>query len=344
VRVYKGAGLGSFYLQVFRDLKSFGVPVTVRGKSCIEYPEPVTFVYEQAGACWMNIPYRRLNPFFALAEVVWILSGNGNAQWIAKYNKQMMEYNDGEEDNHGAYGKRLRNWPGGVDQIKWVALKLKKDNHSRQAVISLWDPIGDNLKESKDHPCNNWVGYRLRNQVLDQTVVIRSNDFIWGAPYNAIQFTHLHALVAGELGVQMGKLTYVIQNLHYYTDLYPEALGAIEEAAAFGNTEAKCIEGFGPVTDADFKHWTLRDVELGIISRGDDYWKDVVPRTIGLYTFIKELQPTPHPEHIRIAAEVLNGLPDILYGLALDFYSKSSNPVIQEVLKVAYTLTGIGAH
>lgn len=320
------------YLQVFRDLKALGHLVTVRGHRCIEFPEPVTLVYEIPGACWFIIPNRRFNPFFSLAEVVWILSGNGNAQWIAKYNKQMMEYNDGDEDNHGAYGKRIRAWPGDTDQIRHVISKLRKDPCSRQAIISLWDPIRDNLP-SRDIPCNNWVGYRLRNKVLHQTVLIRSNDFIWGAPYNAIQFTHLHALVAGELNAQMGTLTYVINNLHFYTNLYPAALGAIEEAAAFtGNLSSLETPGFMPVTDADFRNWTLRDINLGIIPEGVDYWKDVIPQVVGLFNYIKEL-PSTNVMGIAAAGDVLYRLPEPLRALAIDFYQSSHNETARAVLE-----------
>jgi hypothetical protein len=301
-------------------------------------PEPVTLVYEIPGACWMNIPNRRFNPFFALAEVVWILSGSGNVEWIAKYNKQMLEYNDGEEDNHGAYGKRIRHWPGNIDQIKHVVLKLKKDSCSRQAVISLWDPIRDNLV-SKDIPCNNLVYYKLRDKVLDQTVVMRSNDLIWGTPYNAIQFSHLHALIAGELNVQMGTLTYVIENLHFYTDLYPSALGAVEEVAAFsGNTHALEVPGFMPVTDNIFRNWTLRDVELGIIADSTpDYWEGVIPTVVGLYSFIKELNPD-NPKIVAIAGDLLYGLPEPLRSLAIDFYTPSRKESIQAVLKYEQAL------
>src|SRR5207245_339720 len=135
--------------------------------------------------------------------------------------------------------------------IKEVVSKLQSDPYSRQAVISLWDPVHDNFEVSKDYPCNNVAYYSLRDGVLDQTVVIRSNDLVWGTPVNAIQWTHIQAHVAGLLGVQIGKLTYVIQNLHYYLDEYKPTLGLLIDRAFSGEKlEAETMEGFGPLTQS----------------------------------------------------------------------------------------------
>jgi thymidylate synthase len=131
MKVYKGRGLGDFYYQMIRDITHEGREIVTRGQRCLELPEPVTLVYESPGYCWMDIPERRFNPFFALAEVPWILTGNGNAEWISYFNKQMLEYLDeGRIEFHGSYGLRMRHWTDDneelevVDQIAHVARKL----------------------------------------------------------------------------------------------------------------------------------------------------------------------------------------------------------------------------
>jgi thymidylate synthase len=354
MKVYTGKGLGDIYLSVFRDLKANGVLVHPRGQNCIEMPEPVTFVYEKPGYCWMCIPGRRMNPFFALAEVVWILSGRGDIDWIAKYNAKMRDFNDGGLENHGAYGLRIRRWNvtsnsnwavtpvvelQEVDQLAQVVRKLKGDPYSRQAVISLWDPVRDNLIKSKDIPCNNWVGYKLRQNnplfwTLDQTVVIRSNDLVWGCPYNAVQFTHLHALVAGMLGAEMGTLTYVIQNLHYYTDLYPEALGAIEEAAAtMGNVGAQKVERFGPVTQEGFDV-TKRLVPVFDSASSENYWTQTIPLMIWIHDAIKFANRDSYSSgHSRFVAKSIAELPHIFQVLTEDFYRGTKNEFAQDMMR-----------
>jgi thymidylate synthase len=338
---WEGRGLGDIYLRVFRHLKGHGKKVTIRGHKCVELEEPVTLTYTHPGFCWMKIPNRKFNPFFALAEVVWILQGRGDIDWIAPYNEQMREYNDGGPNNHGAYGQRLRDWRyevfanekdsvmsaiGEVDQIKEAVQKLQKDPNTRQAIMSLWDPGRDN-QPSKDIPCNNWVAYRLRDGILDQTVVIRSNDFIWGTPYNAVQFTHLHALVAGELGVKMGKLIYVIQNLHYYEEQYPEALGIIEEEAAWphSSVEAICGDGFRTVTDKEI----MKLVPVITEGTSEDYWNDTIPKIMGLYQLLRH---QCFEANIPIAHKMLYALPAPFHELAIDSIRDSKSPFIRKVL------------
>lgn len=332
---WEGRGLGDIYLRVFRHLKAHGKKVVVRGQKCIELDEPVTLTYTQPGYCWMSIPNRKFNPFFALAEVVWILQGRGDIDWIAPYNEQMRAYNDGGQNNHGAYGIRIRKARGeslgdagdeNIDQVAMVVKKLTEDPNTRQAIMTLWDPSLDNSK-SKDIPCNNLVAYRLREGILDQTVVIRSNDFIWGTPYNAVQFTHLHALVAGELGVKMGKLIYVIQNLHYYEENYPEALGVIEEEAAWSHSqiEALCGDNFRTVTDKEI----MKLVPVITDGKSDDYWNETIPKVIGLYQLLRN---QCFAANVPIAHEMLYSLPAPFHELAMDSIRNSKSPFILQVL------------
>lgn len=366
--VFKGEGLGSMYYQLIRHVTENGRKVTVRGNNVIELKEPVTLVYEKPGYCWMNIPNRRFNPFFALAEVYWILSGRGDIDWIAYYNKKMRDFNDGGPENHGAYGLRIRQWEtdaiagetSPVDQIQHVVRKLKADPFSRQAVITLWDPIRDNLVVSKDYPCNNLVYYSLRNGILDQTVVMRSNDLVWGTPVNAIQFTHLHALVAGNLGAKMGTFTYVIQNLHYYFDLYKDVLAnllekAFEDRDIYGGSYptpgALCVPNFDVLDEKDLivlgqnisyiqenwhKEGTWSPIRQAHFS-GDGYWNQTIPQVLWIHRILKESTEISQADIEYLAVRILTlGAP--LTELILDFLSGSKIPLNQEVVKICKEL------
>lgn len=394
MRVYNGNGLGDVYYQLIRDITNTGREVLVREKRCLELKEPVTLVYERPGHCWMNIVGRKFNPFFALAEVAWILTGNGEVDWIAYYNSRMKDFWDGYSPYlHGAYGLRIRHWPvqynaltdlsygynppvaslvagripgdedgltrarlsknGGLfllDQVSHVVRKLKADPYSRQAVISMWCPVRDNLLVSKDYPCNNLIYYSLRDDLLEQTVVQRSNDLIWGTPYNAIQFSHLHALVAGELGVEMGKFHHVVQNMHYYFDLYKPTLAMLLEKAfdAEEELESRSIFGFCPVTDAELEDLTFnlefikksyrdKDAEIPEVTSpiflGSGYWNHVIPKMLWIYTAVKERNPVFRSRLPFVAEQVL-ALGDPLMHLILDFYEGSENPWAQEVVGI----------
>jgi thymidylate synthase len=359
MRVYRGNGLGDFYYALLRTITSHGREVVVRGHRCLELPEPVSLVYEKPGYCWMNIPKRRFNPFFAMAEVYWILSGDDSADWIGYYNKRMFTFRDGENDQlHGAYGKRIRKWiypavgtipgrpdegkswhPEYLDQIRHVVRKLREDPNSRQAVINLWDPVRDNLIKSNDIPCNNIIYYSLRDGVLDQTVVIRSNDVVWGTPYNAVQYTHLHALVAGCLEARMGTFTYVVQNIHYYFDLYKETLANLLEKAhepPQGGPGALIIPNFDTVTMEDFdllgmnvetiyQAWSkiawlpLKQARF----MGNGYWCQTISWVLWIHRILKEgTENLMDQESKQYLAERILTLGSPLVEMILDFTSE----------------------
>jgi thymidylate synthase len=353
LRVWQGEGLADSYLQIYRAIKGEGKEVTIRGQRCMELPEPVTLTYTKPGNCFMYIPKRRFNIFFALAEVVWILSGRGDIEWIANYNSKMRDFNDGGPENHGAYGVRMRKWPylapkdwdadfSYLDQITETVKLLKSDSTSRQAIIVLWDPARDRSEiKTLDRPCNCLVDYKLRDGVLDQTVFIRSNDLVWGTPVNAIQFTHLQALVAGELKVKMGTLTYVIQNIHYYLDLYPETLAILDELAHWkGKLDSLSVENFDTVTEGDFRHYTAPRCCMGHLEHGNDYWREVIPRTVGIFDYIKTLKDSTLLSDLINAAELLNTLPEPIRTLGIDFYAGSSKTFYQGIAKAADELKG----
>lgn len=92
-------------------------------------------------------PARILNPAFAVAETVWHLSGSDNP-WIFDYNAQLRQYAD-DGILRGAYGPRMRNWGGEVDQLHRVVEILKDDPDSRRATIQLYDPARDTMRPQR---------------------------------------------------------------------------------------------------------------------------------------------------------------------------------------------------
>lgn len=139
-------------------------------------------------------PARILNPAFAVAETVWHLSGT-DAPWIYGYNEQLRKYAD-DGILQGAYGPRMRNWAGKVDQLHRVVEILKDDPDSRRALIQLYDPARDTAGH-KDVPCTLGFRFHLRAGRLHMSTTMRGQDVWIGLPYDLFFFTTLHELVAG---------------------------------------------------------------------------------------------------------------------------------------------------
>lgn len=151
-------------------------------------------------------PVRVLNPAFAVAEAVWILSGSDDP-WIYGYNNGPIKFAD-DGILMGAYGPRMRRWGATVDQLDEVRQLLLGDPDSRHAVIQLFDPSRDFLGH-RDVPCT--LGYRfyVRQGFLHMHTSMRSQDLWLGFGYDLFTATLLQELLAGWLGVSVGEYHHV---------------------------------------------------------------------------------------------------------------------------------------
>lgn len=161
---------------------------------------------------------RNANPFFHLAEFVWMMSGSNDVRFIEKFNKRMREYADsGTDVHHGAYGHRWRRHFG-RDQIVDAIRLLRDDPTTRRAVLGMWDPEVD-LDPHNDLPCNTHIYTRVVDHRLNFTVCNRSNDLLWGClGANAVHMTLLHELISRAAGIEQGIYRVFTNNLHMYTD------------------------------------------------------------------------------------------------------------------------------
>ena len=160
----------------------------------------------------------------ALIEFVYLLSGQ-NDPWIVKYNKQLAEYLDesvvsGEKFFNAQYGNRML-YAFGYDQLMDVIETLQKDPDSRQAGIVYRHPYRDAfIKNTKDRACNIASMFIIRGRQLHITQLVRSQDFIWGLPYNFMQFGFLTQYIAEQLGIPVGSYSEMVQSLHVYEPHY----------------------------------------------------------------------------------------------------------------------------
>jgi len=190
-----------------------------RNGPVLTIPEPVTLTIESPRERVITDPIRNANPFFHVMEVVWMLAGRRDSEWISQFNSGMTKYANYGQIN-GAYGNRwLVRWG---NQIEEVVRILCEDSSSRQAVITMWDPVHDFAPHWNDRPCNTHIYFRSYAGWLDMTVCNRSNDYVWGMMgANAVHLTYLHELIAAATGLGMRKYRVFTNNLHFYMDLYP---------------------------------------------------------------------------------------------------------------------------
>jgi thymidylate synthase len=160
------------------------------------------------------------NPAFGLVEFIWIITGNHSSHVLNFWNPSLPSFAGQGDTYHGAYGFRLRH-EFGIDQIKRAYQALLTTPESRQVVLQIWKPEIDfpdinGQPVSKDIPCNIMSLLKLREGCLHWSQIMRSNDILRGLPYNIIQFTMLHEIMAGWLGVNLGVYFHLSDSLHVY--------------------------------------------------------------------------------------------------------------------------------
>jgi thymidylate synthase len=169
---------------------------------------------------WVTSRMPAINLAFAIAEVVWIITGRNDSAFLNYFNRQLPKYAGQGETYHGAYGHRLR-FHLGVDQLDRTYEALRVKPSSRQIVLQIWDgridlPSSLGKEASSDIPCNLASILKVRDGKLEWMQIMRSNDVYRGLPYNIVQFTTLQEVMAGWLGLELGEYNQISNSLHVY--------------------------------------------------------------------------------------------------------------------------------
>lgn len=167
--------------------------------------------------------YDRIPPLsigYALAEIVWIISGDDRSEIINTWNPILKKYAGESSHYHGAYGKRIRAHFG-FDQLEEAYYCLQSCPESRQVVIQIYDtkadfPEKNGQPRDNDIPCNICSLLKVRNNKLEWMQVMRSNDILLGTPYNFVQFTSIQEILSGWLGIDVGSYNHYSDSLHLY--------------------------------------------------------------------------------------------------------------------------------
>jgi hypothetical protein len=224
------------------------------------FTEPVMTIYERPRERVLFNPARDANPFFHLFESLWMLAGRDDVAFVRRFVKRMATFSDDGKTLHGAYGKRWISWFG-PNQLQVVIDELRRDPHSRRCVVSMWDGTIDlttAVGGGKDVPCNTaayiWIDVE---GCLCMTLLNRSNDIIWGAyGANAVHFSYLQEYLAAGVGVPVGRLYQMSNNLHAYVETYQPLIDAgVDSAENTRNLYAESEVEPYPLISTPLEQW-----------------------------------------------------------------------------------------
>ncbi len=247
-------GINDFLIGISNEILKNHVMRETRGFTCYEFPSPVCVKLLNPTDRYIRVDKRKWNWVLPHVELLWILSGRNDMELPGYYVKKLYDFSDDGVYMRAGYGPRLRSYNSNiedysnsrssedeksdykiVDQLQYVVEILRKDPYSRQASITIHDPIKDcydnegDLKKTKDQPCTRLLQFQINSDnKLDLTVYMRSNDIIWGASaVNIFNFTFIQEIVAQILNVDVGSYYHIANNMHFYSD----HLSIVEELA-----------------------------------------------------------------------------------------------------------------
>lgn len=197
-------------------------------------------------------------PYY-LGEMIWYGAGANDVRFISKFGKIWEKLSDDGITNESAYGYILKQKHGFNQIIKMVEL-LKKDPHSRRAVMNINVPR-KNVIETNDEQCTIALQVLLRDGKLNMTGIMRSNDLWTGTPYDLFYFTEIQKYIANKLGVEVGTYTHFVSSLHIYDRNIDDVKKSIHN---FWKSEKKKdvhIDGQALLAAAPTLYWELSNCD-----------------------------------------------------------------------------------
>lgn len=153
---------------------------------------------------------RDLNTKIGAIEALQLMGGFIDPQAMLRASSAFKQFMDGGTF-HGGYGQRTRG------QMLAVLEKLKTDPSTRQAVVTLWDPVHDLFTPGMhDYPCTVALQFMVRDDRLVMLTHMRSNDVWRGLAYDLFVFTQLQQAVAAHLAYDIGSYFHHVSSLHMY--------------------------------------------------------------------------------------------------------------------------------
>lgn len=252
--------LNEAFIRLCKALITDGVDVTRRGFKCREIPSAVLVEITNPTDRYIRIPERKWNKTLGWIESLWIARGDIRLEMPAAYVKNLLNFSDDGLIMRAGYGARIRRYGDNInsmanltagqttyrqyapfgkieggqdktDQLRFIIEKFKEDIDTREAVITIHDPVADDfdaqsvkdgkamILKTKDTPCTRSIHFMVVNGKMNCYVDIRSNDIWWGfSAVNIFNFTLMQEYVAAMVGVPIGTYYHKIDNLHVYED------------------------------------------------------------------------------------------------------------------------------
>lgn len=222
------ANLNSTGMLLMYDVVRHGVESEARGQKTRNVRN-LAIVLDAAQPVITSFDARKLNLGYCKKEWLWYLGADRFDDSIEQHATMWKKLKQTDGSYHSNYGQYLFAEPsnelGRTDSQFWYVInQLLMDQGSRRASMTL-------LKQEHLHPtntdtvCTYAINFTIESGTLHMTVMMRSNDVIFGFTNDAFCFHQLYELVYAILAnnlpdLRKGTYTHMTNSMHVYERHY----------------------------------------------------------------------------------------------------------------------------
>lgn len=211
--MYKFQTATEAFENLFFEIQEYGTLTNVGTKALYN----IGFSIENPLERVITTPWRKFSTKYAEKEYEWYLSGDRSVEEIKKYAKIWDKMHNGDNIVNSNYGWQWMR----ENQLDKCIEQLKKSKDTRQAWFTIFDGKEKDMYEF-DTPCTLSVGFDIKPHInkLDMTVLMRSNDLVFGFCNDQYCWTKLQETIANELNIPIGSYYHFAHDLHIYERHY----------------------------------------------------------------------------------------------------------------------------
>jgi thymidylate synthase len=224
MNVILGPNNVSTMLKMYRRVMDAG-EVIIRGEKCRNVHN-MCVILNTEESMLTSFKARHFNLDYAKKEWQWYLGADKMDDSIEQHAKIWAKIKQEDGSYFSNYGQYIfgDQHLGRPTQFEWVIQELKRDQYSRRASVILLKQ--EHLfEENKDVVCTYSINFTIQADQLLMTVMMRSNDVIFGFTNDSFCFSQLYEFVFQVLKrkyprLQRGTYTHFVNSMHVYERHY----------------------------------------------------------------------------------------------------------------------------
>lgn len=183
------------------------------------YSRFITQIHEEYNLADGELPLTSLRKIpwkSAIKEILWIYKDQSNDLDLLKDKYGIDWWNEWESKQYPrTIGHRYGYTIQKHNQIDRLISEIKTNPSSRRLVMTMWD-WNDLTSSDGLYPCAYETLWSVTEDKLNLTLIQRSSDYLMANHINKIQYVALQMMIASECGLNLGKFTHFVNNLHIY--------------------------------------------------------------------------------------------------------------------------------